>query len=248
LRPSLGAIRYLDRTLPDIAANLALDEALLVAAEERGAGPVLRVWEPASVAVVLGASCRVHDDVDVALCEADGIPIARRSSGGGTVVVGPGTLNFTVILPADAAPGLNAVDTAQSFVLERVARAVREKGPAVEVQGLGDLTIADRKFAGSAQRRLRKFFLIHASLLYNFPIETIVRYTRLPVRQPGYRAQRPHDSFLRNVGLPRESLLDAVRSAWLPAGRVPEPADAPEDLVRELVESRFGDPAWVMRL
>src|SRR5262249_28452965 len=134
-------VGYLDHTEPDIARNLALDEALLVAAEERGAGPALRVWEPSSLAVVLGASSRLYDDVDVSACQADGVAIARRSSGGGTVVVGPGTLNVTVVLPSDAAPGLQAVDTAQAFVLGRTARALRRLGPPVEVRGHGDLTL-----------------------------------------------------------------------------------------------------------
>src|SRR5262245_42939784 len=106
---SAGSVRYLERTLAGIAANLALDEVLLIAAEERGAGPVLRIWEPDELAVVLGASGRLHDDVLVAACRAEGVAIARRPSGGGTVVVGPGTLNVAVVLPVDAEPGLAAV-------------------------------------------------------------------------------------------------------------------------------------------
>src|SRR5947209_19862954 len=118
-------MRYLELTLPEIAANLALDEALLVAAEERGAGSVLRIWEPEQTAVVLGASCRWRDDVRVDACRDDGVAVARRSSGGGTVVVGAGTLNVAVILASDAAPGLGSVDVAHRFVLDRLAAAIR---------------------------------------------------------------------------------------------------------------------------
>ena len=46
---------YLDFTLPTVEENLALDEALLLAAEERGGVPVLRVWESPVTTVVLGA-------------------------------------------------------------------------------------------------------------------------------------------------------------------------------------------------
>jgi lipoate-protein ligase A len=242
---NLAGLRYLERTYPEIEANLALDEALLVAAEERNGGPVLRVWEPDRLAVVLGASGRLHDDVDVGLCRAEGVAIARRSSGGGTVVVGPGALNVTVVLDADAAPGLNAVDTAQAYVLERFAAAIRRAGPAAEVRGLGDLTLDGRKFAGSAQRRLRRSFLVHASILYDFPIGPIDRYTRLPRRQPAYRAGRDHVSFLTCLPLPRADLLTAIRSAW-PAS--PEAVSVPDDLVRRLVLEHFGDPAGVERL
>ncbi len=45
------------------------------------------------------------------------------------MVVGPGTLNVTVVLPDDAAPGLGAVDRAQRYVLDRIAAAIRARGP-----------------------------------------------------------------------------------------------------------------------
>ena len=174
--------------------------------------PVLRVWELDHLAVVLGASCRLREDVRVEACQADGVAIARRSSGGGTVVIGPGALNIAVVLPIDAAPELKAVDDAQRFVLERTARAIRLEGPAVELLGSGDLTVGRRKFSGSAQRRLRHHVLIHASLLYDFPIDRIDRYTRVPSRKPDYREGRPHAEFVMNLPLPRERLLAALHA------------------------------------
>src|SRR5207253_822560 len=80
----------LDVTLPSVAENLALDEAMLIEADEGRGEPVLRFWEPRDYAVVLGASRRLGDDVLSDACRADGVPIVRRSSGGGSVVVGPG--------------------------------------------------------------------------------------------------------------------------------------------------------------
>lgn len=242
--PAPPGLLHLDHTFPDIASNLALDEALLLHAETQGGAPVLRFWEPTGLAVVLGASCRRLVDVDVARCRADGVPVARRSSGGGTVIVGPGTLNVTVVLPGDAAPGLDAVDTAQAYVLERTARALRRFGPDVGVKGHGDLTRGDRKFAGSAQRRLRRFFLVHASLLYRFPIRLVSRYLHLPDRQHAYRARRSHEEFLTNLDVPRPDLLAALRSAWPTTGS----AGVPERLVAQLVADKFADPAWTERL
>jgi lipoate---protein ligase len=246
--PSTKALRFLDLTLPGIAANLALDEALLIAADEHGAGPVLRLWEPQEFAVVLGATSRLRDDVYVERCRAEGVAIARRTSGGGTVVVGPGTLNVSVVLPSGAAPGLAAVDTAHKYVLDRFAAALRVYEPAVEVLGLGDLTLGGRKFSGSAQRRLRHYFLVHVTILYRFPLERIAWYTALPRRQPSYRAQRAHDDFLVNLTLSRDCLRAAIRSAWFAPGRPVEAAPIPEAMVRHLVATKFALPVWVERL
>lgn len=236
---------YLDITLPGIEANLALDEALLNEADEGRGGPVLRLWELDEYAVVLGSTCRFRDDVVLDGCRQDDVAISRRTSGGGTVVVGPGALNVAVVLRMDSAPGLSAVDVAQRFALDPIAQALRSLGYPVELLGLGDLTVDSRKFAGSAQRRLRDHFLVHTSILYSFALERIPRYTRLPARQPSYRDQRSHEDFLMNLDVPRDELVKAVRSAWNnPQG----PAAIPEATVRELVAARYADPAWVGRL
>ena len=208
-----------DVTLPGVAENLALDEAMLIEADEGRGPPLVRFWEPADYAVVLGASRRLRDEVHVDACRTDGVPIFRRSSGGGTVLIGPGTLNVTVILPETAGPGLSAVDAAQRHVLERIAESIRRAGPPVNVLAHGDLALGDRKCGGSAQRRLKRWFMVHCSILYRFPIERIVRYLAMPARQPDYRRGRPHADFLCNLDLPRSALVEALRpgSALCPA-------------------------------
>src|SRR5437667_9353222 len=110
-----------DATLPTLAENLALDEALLLDAED--AGPeVLRLWHWPHHAVVLGAGGRLADDVNEAACRADGVPILRRSSGGGTVLLGAGCLLFSLVLRFDRDPALSDLHASYRFILERIQR------------------------------------------------------------------------------------------------------------------------------
>src|SRR6516225_1355484 len=104
-------MRYLDLTLPAPADNLALDEALLLAAEAGEGGEVLRLWEWPRPAVVLGTGCRLAQDVDEAACIADGVPVLRRASGGGTVLLGRGCLCYTLVLRYGRAPELAHITT-----------------------------------------------------------------------------------------------------------------------------------------
>jgi len=236
-----------DVTLPSVAENLALDEAMLIEADAGRGPPLIRFWEPQDYAVVLGASCRLGDDVRVGACRTDGVPIVRRSSGGGSVVVGPGTLNLTVILPEAAAPGLSAVDVAQRYVLERIAESIRRAGRPVRVQERGDLTLGDRKCGGSAQRRLKHWFLVHCSILYHVAIERIVRYLAIPARQPAYRQGRAHGDFLTNLELPRQALVEALRPTTSPCTG-PSPALAgPLGLLPSLMAEKYANPAWIER-
>ncbi len=235
-------------TLPTVFEDLALDEAMLVDADERDGPPRIRFWERPDYAVVLGSSRRLRDEVDVAACEADGAAIARRASGGGTVVIGPGALNVSVVLAMDSAPELVTVDGTQAYVLGRIAESLRGLGPAVEVKGSGDLTIAGRKFSGSAQRRLRRRLLVHATILYDFPIARIARYLRIPGRQPDYRGGRTHEDFLMNLPLRRRILIESIRSAWSPSALLTTTSDVPQDLLETLLVEKFSNRSWIERL
>ncbi len=239
---------FLDLTLPSIEENLALDELLLLEVEEGSRPPLLRLWESPRYAVVLGASGRIDEDVIRDACEREGVPIARRSSGGGTVVVGPGALNFTVVLSRDFAPGLDAVDRSQAFVLERVAQAIRDEGPPVKVSGSGDLSLEGKKVSGSAQRRLKQNFLIHATLLYEFELSRIWRYTRNPSRQPSYREGRSHQDFVANLGVTRSNLERSLKKVWLPDPQIPPHGRVDEDRIEAMITEKFGLPSWIGRL
>jgi lipoate-protein ligase A len=91
-------MKCLDLTLPTPAENLACDEALLDWCEEDGGGEILRFWEPTDCFIVVGYANRVGAEVDLAACAANGIPVLRRCSGGGTVLQGPGCLNYSLVL------------------------------------------------------------------------------------------------------------------------------------------------------
>ena len=238
---------FFGETLPSVEENLALDDAFLMQADAGQGIPILRLWEPTDFAVVLGASRRLREDVLVENCERDGIPIARRSSGGGTVLIGPGVVNATVVLPEDGSPGLGAVDLAQRFVLERFATKLRELVPAVEILGLGDFAVDGKKFSGSAQRRLKRWFLVHITLLCDFPLDLISRYLALPGRQPDYRQRRSHEDFLMNFGVSRRIVRDALRMAWLSSSQGVPSVPLPRELVRSLVSEKFCDKSWVER-
>src|SRR5437870_1469613 len=117
-------MHFLDLTLPGPAENLALDEALLLAAEAGAGEEVLRLWEWPAPAVVLGASCRLAEDVSESACAADGVPVLRRSSGGGTVLLGAGCLCFSLVLGFDRDFALTQIPTSYAYILGRTLEAL----------------------------------------------------------------------------------------------------------------------------
>src|SRR5689334_5328242 len=192
-------MKYLDLTLDDAAGNLACDEALLEAHEtERLDGELLRVWESQNYFVVLGHSNRIAAEVEIEACDRRGVPVLRRMSGGGTVLQGPGCLNYSLILNT-AAHGLKTIGDAFRFVLERHRDCVADlAGADVRIEGISDLILAGRKFSGNAQYRKSRFVLVHGTFLLNFDLPLIADCLRMPVKQPSYRAARPHLEFIVN--------------------------------------------------
>jgi lipoate-protein ligase A len=234
----------LDLTLPTAAENLALDEAILLAAEAGTGGEALRLWEQPGYAVVVGAGGSVELDVDRTVCAADGVPIIRRASGGGTVVIGPGCLCVSVVLRTDRAPGLDLIPGTTGYVMGRLRDAVKPFASGAELAEGGDLAAGGRKFSGCAQQRKRRHVLHHATLLCGFDLARIGRYLRPPERQPAYRAGRDHAAFVTTLPAAVADVRERVAAAWGPSGAYPDP---PLDRVRELVAEKYGRDEWNLR-
>lgn len=209
----------LDLTLPSPAENLALEEALLDAAETGAGGEVLRFWESPTPFVVVGYANKIASEVNVAACEAKGIPILRRCSGGGTVVQGPGCLNYAVILRITETGPTRSISAANEYVMERVRAAIASINhqPStinLSVRGHTDLAIGNLKFSGNAQRRRKNFLLFHGTFLLNFDLPLISKLLNRPSLQPDYRASRAHDRFIANLNLPPDTVKCALSAKW----------------------------------
>jgi lipoate---protein ligase len=230
----------LDLTLPLPVENLALDEALLEELIERGGDPVLRFWESDRLFVVLGRASRLTDEVDLAACERDGISVFRRASGGGTVLQGPGCLSYALVLPLNWHPALTDIRRTNRFILEQMAAALRRWEPTTSFQGISDMAIDGMKISGNAQRRTRNALLFHGTILHGMSGDLIARYLKHPSRQPDYRSNRPHQTFLRTINVPPQAIRQAIASAWnaMPMGGAWPTARMPRAIKTVLARGR----------
>jgi lipoate-protein ligase A len=203
-------LRVITHTCGSAEENLALDDSLL------GSGcETLRFWESPVPFVVLGRSGRAEQEADLENCRAAGVPVLRRSSGGGAVLQGPGCLNYTLIVSLTVRPELANVAESYRVLLSRVAGALGLAG--LEVCG-SDLLLAGRKVSGNAQRRTRGWLLHHGTLLHALDLRLVERFLREPLRTPPHRRGRTHSEFLAALPLDREALISRLASnlpVWL---------------------------------
>src|SRR5262249_17429234 len=179
-----------------------------------------------------------------AACRADDVPIARRSSGGGTVLLGPGCLCFSLILRFDRDPALADLHASYRYILGRIAARLAEQVAHVGMNGSSDLTLGERKFSGNEQPRKRTHPLHHGTLLHAFDFELMARYLKSPPRQPEYRRQRSHADFLTNLPIAGEMLGELMREIWDAREALPR---WPEAMVSKLVAEKYATDEWTRR-
>jgi lipoate---protein ligase len=242
-------MKLLDWTLPTPEQNLAADEALLDWCEARDGEEVLRFWEPKQHFVVVGYANAVATEVNVEACTARGVPILRRCSGGGTVLQGPGCLNYAVVLRIEPDGPTRSISATNQFVMERNAAALNSKletrNSELAVRGHTDLTLDGVKFSGNAQRRQRRCLLFHGTILLGLDLALVEELLPMPSRQPEYRQSRAHRDFICNLPLSASAVKPAVCAAWRARASFGDP---PALSVERLVRDKYRTRDWNFRV
>jgi lipoate-protein ligase A len=236
-------IAVLDLTLPTLVENLALDEALLLHAEKNGGLEMLRFWEWPTPAVVLGAGGSLERDVDTEARVTDGVPIQRRASGGGTVLLSKGSLVFSLVLNLRRDDALRDIRASYRFILQRISHALRSVA-SLSIEGISDLAVDGRKVSGNSQQRKSQYLLHHGTLLYDFDLSLLNRYLRMPAKQPDYRQARSHDQFVTNLSVEPAIIKRLLLEEWC-CDNVQN--DIPLEHVKRLVADKYSTTEWVQR-
>jgi lipoate---protein ligase len=171
-----------------------------------GEKPFAYLYEQQRVEVVHGPSFVAEAEVFTDRCEADGVPVAERRGGGGTVVLSPGTL----VIVAVGERGDGGREWARSVfhrVNGAIIAALRKAGidSAVEA-GISDIASGGRKVLGSSLYMGSRppLFYYQSSLMVSNDLGLMDRYLRHPPREPEYRGGRGHGEFcttLKDCGL-----------------------------------------------
>jgi len=205
-----------DVSFPDPQENIAFDDVLFTLAEKHEAGEYLRFWESPELFVVLGRIGREEVDVNLQRTKEDHIPVLRRSSGGGTVLQGPGCLNYSLILLKQNHPDLNDIRKSYAWISAKIITALLQSGVEAYFRPTSDLAtgLAEKKFSGNAQRRGKNYILHHGTILYNFDLELISRYLNMPHDIPEYRKHRPHTDFVTNIPIDPQVFKDQLAKSF----------------------------------
>lgn len=174
-----------------IFQQLQLEESLLRLGKEDYC--ILNSGSPA--AIVMGISAKPEEVICRPTYLKNPLPIIRRYSGGGTVVVDPSTLFISWIFNNSK----NNVSPYPKEVMKWSYAKIQTLFPSLPIQlRENDYVIADKKCGGNAQYFIKDRFVHHTSFLWDYnPL--LMNYLLFPPKSPEYRSLRSHAEFLTTL-------------------------------------------------
>lgn len=168
--------RVVDRTnvnIPNPAIeSFAVDDTLCTFVGRGESPPAVHLWVHRNTVVLGALDTRLpnfHKGVDY--LKENGYDVVVRNSGGAAVVLDPGVLNISVVLPPENSGfSINAGYEYLLALIKKLLGHLGEKVQAGEIvgsycPGSYDVSVAGKKFGGMAQRRRRNAVAVQAFIL-----------------------------------------------------------------------------------
>lgn len=160
------------------------------------------VWIPDKRYVILGASNNPEEALFTENVEKDNIVVLKRPSGGQTVMLTPGNIILSVVVPNEK--GTQPLDLFRNINSLVIDTLIEEGVRGLSLSGISDIAVKNKKIAGSAIYRRQDKLLFHSVINIDEDPSIFERYLRHPSKEPDYRNGRSHADFvvsLRDCGL-----------------------------------------------
>ena len=119
-------------------------------------------------AVIVGRNQNTAEEINAEEIRRRGVRVVRRLSGGGAVYHDLGNINFTFVVDAGEAAGIDL----RVFCLPVVA-ALQSLGVTAEISGRNDMTVEGKKFSGNAQYRKNGRVMHHGTIMFDCDLDVV---------------------------------------------------------------------------
>ncbi len=204
--------------------------------------PVLLLWttEPS---LIVGKYQNILEEIDRTYAEAHGIRIVRRLSGGGTMYIDRGGLEFSFLIRDNT----DTIDF--SAFVTPVVEALNQLGVPAIANGRNDITVDGKKISGNSQYKLNGMTVHHGTLMFDVDIDEMVRATTpkdYKITSKAIKSVRDRVTNIRPY-LPADMDLygfrDALRHLLVPGGNIYLPSPAENAHILALGREHFA-AAW----
>ncbi len=186
--------RWIDDGAQDGVKNMATDLALLKSCEKNIAGPTLRFYKWSQPTISIGNFQKVENDLDLSQCVQKNILVVRRPTGG-RAILHSDEVTYSVAAPNSHPDFSKGIKQTHFIISQALISGLKELGVCdagikykTKCDNTGnqdrspacfstlnhcEIAVRGKKLIGSAQKRTRKAFLQHGSILLGFNSEEL---------------------------------------------------------------------------
>ncbi|VVC02564.1 Lipoate-protein ligase A subunit 1 [Candidatus Bilamarchaeum dharawalense] len=162
----------------DAFTNMAIDEAIGESVSG-GGSPTIRFygWKPSAISI--GYFQAIRDEVNLANCEAAGVNVVRRRTGGGAVYHDQvGEITYSVTGKVNLFPEgiVDSYKVICSWIIDSLALLDIK----AEFKPINDLISNGKKISGNAQTRRNGVLLQHGTILYSVDVDRMFSLLNVP--------------------------------------------------------------------
>lgn len=177
-------LRIVESGLRPPRAHLSMTEALC-RRREAGMSPDTLRFQHFPPSAIIGRHQILGREVDLAWCAGQDVAIARRMTGGGAIVMGPGLLGWELVLSRTPLPGdLGAVT---ALLCEGLADGLARLGIAAHYRPRNDIEVEGRKISGTGGYFDGATLVFQGTVLVDLDPVLLTKALRLPAHKLGKR-------------------------------------------------------------
>ncbi len=166
------------------SSGLAADELLTRWVGSGRSQPTLRLYTYRPHCALVGRFQRVESELRVDYCREHGIPINRRPTGGGAIIMGAGPLGVALTLPGSGEQAYRRAREVMAKVSAGLIGGLARLGVQAEFRRKNDIEVNGRKIAGvGIYRAPTDGLLFHASVLLDLDVPLMLRVLNIPVEK-----------------------------------------------------------------
>jgi len=167
--------------LHDLGAVSWQDSQLIYHALPRLGHEALVFLRPSSPYVCIGYHQDLEQEVNVAYCQEQGIPIFRREVGGGAVYLDGNQLFYQLIIHRNHPLAAQTKDKFYPQLLAPVVATYKALGIAARYKPVNDIITAEgRKISGNGAAEIGDYCILVGNLIADFNYDMMVRILRVP--------------------------------------------------------------------
>ncbi|MFQ5612912.1 MAG: hypothetical protein ACE5H9_12340 [Anaerolineae bacterium] len=194
--------------------GLAADDLLARRVGHGQSPPTLRLYTYRSHCALVGRFQRVEHEIHLDFCRAQRIPVNRRPTGGGAIIMGADQLGVALTLPGRGGETYQGARALMAHFSEGIVRGLAGLGVKARFRRKNDIEVDGRKIVGlGIYRAASGGLLFHASLLVDLDVPLMLQILNTPFEKISDKeiatVSARTSTVRREVG--RQVTLDAVR-------------------------------------